>query len=209
VRSIAWWEGSVTWAAFSHRYSELGGGELDSISWLPENTPSYAGTGEVDSLDGFVLCFSPRALRELRFDESLGRFHGYDYDICLQARAAGMKVVTADVRAIHHHDLELISDPEAWVDAHMRLAEKWEGRFPDDGDGSTDWKARARRAEAEAAAARLLRWREELLGEARLVHTRDRLEALEKHLEDVQSSPSWRLTAPLRRLRGRLRGRQP
>src|SRR5581483_2444755 len=27
VRSIAWWEGSVTWASFSHRYTEFGGGE--------------------------------------------------------------------------------------------------------------------------------------------------------------------------------------
>ena len=28
VRSIAWWEGSVTWASFTHRYDEYGGGEI-------------------------------------------------------------------------------------------------------------------------------------------------------------------------------------
>ena len=31
VRSIAWWEGSVTWASFVHRYHELGGGEFPSL----------------------------------------------------------------------------------------------------------------------------------------------------------------------------------
>ena len=36
VRSIAWWEGSVTWASFTHRYRELGGGELPALSWDEE-----------------------------------------------------------------------------------------------------------------------------------------------------------------------------
>ena len=32
VRSIAWWEGSVTLASFVNRYDELGGGDLHSFS---------------------------------------------------------------------------------------------------------------------------------------------------------------------------------
>ena len=44
------------------------------------------------------MVLSPWAVRELRFDESLGKLHGYDFDICMQARAAGKKVVTADFR---------------------------------------------------------------------------------------------------------------
>ena len=28
VRSIAWWEGAVTWASFIHRYEEVGGGDI-------------------------------------------------------------------------------------------------------------------------------------------------------------------------------------
>ncbi len=32
VRSIAWWEGSVTWASFAHRYAELGGGEIPAFT---------------------------------------------------------------------------------------------------------------------------------------------------------------------------------
>ena len=54
---------------------------------------------------------------------------------------------------IHHRDLELIRDPEAWIDAHITLAEKWAHLMPDTG---SDPERRALRAEAEAACARAL-----------------------------------------------------
>ena len=73
---------------------------------------------------------SPWAVRNIRFDESLGQLHGYDFDFCLQVREAGRKVVTADFKVIHHHSLELVSNPETWIEAHMRVAEKWDGRMP-------------------------------------------------------------------------------
>jgi hypothetical protein len=153
VRSIAWWQGALTWAGLTHRYQEYGGGDFPAISWRPEAAPSYASPGEVDSIDGFVMMLSPWAVRELRFDESLGKLHGYDFDICMQARAAGKKVVTADFRAIHHHSLELIKDPETWIQTYIRLAEKWDGQLPDTG---ADPRQRALRAEAEAACARAI-----------------------------------------------------
>ncbi len=153
VRSLAWWQGALTWAGLTHRYPEYGGGDFPGISWRPELAPSYANTGEVDSVDGFVMALSPWAVRNLRFDESLGKLHGYDYDICMQARAAGKKVATAEFRAIHHHSLELINDPETWIQTHIRLAEKWHAHLPETG---ADPLARARRAEAEAACARAI-----------------------------------------------------
>jgi hypothetical protein len=153
VRSIAWWQGALTWAGLTHRYPEYGGGEFPAISWHPWTVPSYARTGPVDSIDGFVFAMSPWAVRELRFDESLGKLHGYDFDICMQARAAGKKVVTADFRAIHHRSLELINDPEAWIQTFVRLSEKWEDQLPDTG---AEPKQRALRAEAEAACARAI-----------------------------------------------------
>ena len=141
VRNISWWEGMVTWASFSHRYEEMGGGDIPGLSWHAERAPSYAVTGEVDAIDGFIIVMSPWAVSELRFDESLGLLHGYDLDICLQARAAGKKVVTTDFRAIHHHSLDLIGDQEAWVAAHMRIAEKWEDML-DEGTRATGSSAR-------------------------------------------------------------------
>ena len=203
VRSIAWWEGSVTWASFTHRYGELGGGELPAFSWNGSELPAYARTGEVDTVDGFVLALSPWVIRNVRFDESLGQLHGYDFDFCLQTRAAGRKVVTADLKAVHHHSLDLISDPETWIEAHMRVAEKWDGRMPEVGKAGGDWKQRARRAEAEAAVTRALAVSTQLKSDARA-------QQLERDLEVTTTSISWRLTDPLRRanaLRRRMKKR--
>ena len=187
VRNLSWWAGSVTWASFTHRYEEMGGGEVPGLSWHGDRVPTYATTGEVDSVDGLVMVLSPWAVRELRFDESLGMLHGYDLDICLQAKAAGKKVVTTDFRAIHHHSLDLIGDQEAWVAAHMRLADKWEPE--DGGDAGRDWKLRARRAEAELEAMRVqLRLAEHYI-------TR-----LSEDYHQLQRSKSWRWSAPLRGL---------
>jgi hypothetical protein len=226
VRSIAWWQGAVTWAAMTHRYTEYGGGDFEAMAWNPEQTPSYAERGEVDSIDGLVIVLSPWAVRELRFDESLGRLHGYDFDICMQARAAGKKVVTADFRAIHHHSLELISDPEAWTAAYIRVAEKWRAELPETG---SDPEQRALRSEAEAACAKGISVSNQLRFQAvrrRLARVqneadqaRSDLEAArrdleaergkrrrsEQKLETIARSRSWRLTEPLRRLRRVLR----
>jgi hypothetical protein len=206
ARSMAWWEGAVTWASFTHRYYEHGGGELPAFSMHPERIapPPYARTGKVDTVDGLLLVISPWAARNLRFDESLGRFHGYDFDFCLQVRAAGRKVVTADLKIVHHHPLALLDDPEAWVEANLRLIQKWERTFPQIGalvgDGAADWKARAHRAEGQAAAARTLRISAQMQASARE-------RELQRELDAMRASASWRLTAPLRRLSARLRRR--
>jgi Glycosyltransferase like family len=186
VRNISWWEGSITWARFTHRFEEMGGGEVPGLTWA-DPAPAYARTGEVDTIDGVVIVMSPWAVRELRFDESLGRLHGYDLDICLQARAAGKKVVTADFRVIHHHSLDLVGDPDGWIAAHMQIAEKWSEVL--EGGGEIDWRARARRAEAELAAAGV-----------RLRLAEHHITRLAEDYEGLERSRSWRLTAPLRGL---------
>ena len=125
--------------------------------------PPFAQLGEVDSIDGFVMALSPWAMQNLRFDESLGKIHGYDFDACMQVRAAGKKVVTADLQVVHHHSLRLIEDVESWINAYMQVAEKWDEQLPHNGSRDGDWEWRARRAEAEASAARLMGGLEELL----------------------------------------------
>jgi hypothetical protein len=201
VRSIAWWEGSVTWASFTHKFDDFGGGEFPALSWIPERMPVYAETGVVDSVDGFVMGFSPWAIQNLRFDESVGTaLHGYDFDICMQAKDAGKKVVTAPMRVVHHHSLNLISETEGWIHAHMTLTEKWHESLP---VVSEDWRLRARRAEAELAATRLAAGAGRLIWEQRLTQ-------LEQWIEAIESSLSWRLTTPLRWLsRTLLRGGRP
>jgi hypothetical protein len=208
VRSIAWWEGSVTWASFIHRYGEHGGGDLPAFSWKADEMPPYSHLGQVDTVDGFLMGLSPWVVRNIRFDESLGQLHGYDFDFCLQVREAGKKVVTADFRAIHNHSLDLVSNHDTWVEAHMRIAEKWEGRMGV-GQGGDDWKLRARRAEAESEAGRAAAVSTQLQADARELE-------LQRALEAATGSLSWRLTAPLRKLNelrrsraSRLRRRHP
>lgn len=193
VRSIAWWEGAVTWGSFIHRYGELGGGDLPAFAWDNDNLAPTARTGKVDTVDGFVMGLSPWTVHNVRFDESLGQLHGYDFDYCLQVRAAGKKVVTADFKAIHHHSLNLVSNPETWVEAHMRVAEKWDGRMTNVGYAPGDWKQRARRAEAEAAVNMALAVSNDLKGNARVLQ-------LERELDMMKTSIGWRITEPLRRL---------
>jgi hypothetical protein len=201
VRSIAWWEGSVTWASFIHRHGKPGE-EFPSLSWDPDDMPPYAQLGEVDTVDGFVMALSPWTVRNIRFDESLGQLlHGYDFDFCLQVREAGRKVVTADLRAVHNHSLELANDPDGWVKAHMTVAEKWDGRMPNVGVAGGDWKQRARRAEAERAAARAQAISTQLQTEAR---SREH----ERGLKEATESIGWRITAPLRLVEASLAARR-
>jgi hypothetical protein len=204
ARTMAWWEGAVTWASFTHRYYEHGGGILPAFAMSPETQPppAYAQLGEVDTIDGFIMALSPWAVRNLRFDETLGQFHGYDFDICMQARAAQRKIVTADLKVWHHHSLELMADPENWIEANIRLTEKWES--PNGHGAGKDWKVRARRAEAQASASNVMKISANMRAAAR---ERELLD----ELSSIRGSASWRYTAPIRWLaslaRGRRRGR--
>jgi hypothetical protein len=101
--------------------------------------------------------------------------------------------VTEDFRVVHHHSLELVSNPETWVAAHMRVAEKWDGQMPEVSLNGGEWKQRARRAEAVAALARTQ-------AVAAMLQADAKARQLERRLEQVTGSSSWRLTAPLRRL---------
>jgi hypothetical protein len=197
VENIAWWEGSVVAAPIVQRYQEHGGGELPAFSWTHAAMPP----AEVEVVDGFLLVLSPWAVRNVRFDETLGLGHGFDFDYCREVRAAGRKVVAADLRAVYYRSLELISDLDLWVDAHMKVAEKWDDSIPDDDPNGDAWKERARRAEAEREAARAIAYGYALGTDARVLE-------LERAMEEVTETLSWRITEPLRRVNHWRNGRR-
>ena len=195
VRSIAWWEGRISRGPVRQRHHDHGGGEVAAHGWAPIEAPPAT----VDTVDGRLMALSPWAVRTLRFDEELSLGFGHDLDFCLRVREAGRRVVTAPIAAVLHHTLELVPDRDLWVEGHIRFAEKWDGRMP--GDAPTeDWKARARRAEAERDAARTLGYSSTSTVDARLA-------PLERELDALTTSPSWRITRPLRALNRRLKQR--
>jgi hypothetical protein len=189
VRSIAWWDGDVSAGRVTHRYIEHGGGELPELAWSPRDAPF----GPVDAVGGFLLVLPPWTVRNLRFDESLRHGQGFEVDFSLQVRRAGRKVISADLHAVHHHALKLVADLDVWIEAHMHVAQKWEGDLGERTPDEAAWKARARRAEAEREAARALTHGRALESDARVAQ-------LERALAEVTDTRSWRATAPLRHL---------
>lgn len=189
VASIAWWEGEVSCGPARLRYTEHGGGELPAFGFA-DPAPAPA---EVHSLDGWLLVLPAWTVRNVRFDEALHLGIGYDFDFCRQLRSAGKRLLAADISTVRHRPLDLVDDLDLWVEAHIRVAEKWDGRIPGQEPSAESWELRARRAEAEREAARTVAYSRTSLVEAEVA-------PLERALEELERSPSWRLTVPLRRL---------
>ncbi|MBX5441582.1 MAG: hypothetical protein IRZ32_08640 [Solirubrobacteraceae bacterium] len=109
VRSLAWWEGTMAGRVAETR------GVLDHAFDDPV----------VDAVDGLLLVLSPWAVRNLRFDtDTYTGFHAYDVDICFAARAAGRKVVVADLPLMHYTKTGY-GDERAWRAADAAFRAKW------------------------------------------------------------------------------------
>lgn len=190
VRSIAWWDGAISAAPLVQRYQRFGSGEIPAFSWK-RHEPAPA---EVDVVDGRLLVLSRWAVETLRFDESLSLGYGYELDLCLKARGSGRKVVTAHLPVAYWtRSLKVVTDTDLWIEGHIQAAERLEGLGPDADIGTDGWRKRARRAEAEREAARTLAYSAEHEVDAELA-------PLDRALDELMASTSWRLTAPLRRL---------
>ncbi|MFL6110645.1 MAG: glycosyltransferase, partial [Catenulispora sp.] len=109
VSGLAWWEGETFGRVIESR------GPIDF----------GGGTHDVETVDGLMLVLSPWAVRNLRFDaERFTGFHGYDADICFQARAAGRRVLVTDLPLVHHTKGGY-GDLEAYRAADRAWREKW------------------------------------------------------------------------------------
>ncbi len=113
VRSLAWWEGDGRGRCAETRgVVDFGGGCHD-----------------VDTVDGLLLVLSPWAVRTLRFDAATYHgFHGYDADICFQARAEGRRVRVVDVD-LFHHTKGGYGDVVAYREADAAFRAKWSAAF--------------------------------------------------------------------------------
>lgn len=109
ITGLDWWEGEVAGRIGETR------GLLDKGFDPPD----------VDGLDGLMLVLSPWAVRELRCDDvTYTGFHAYDLDLCFAARAAGRRVVVADLPVMHYTKTGF-GDQEAWLAADAAFKRKW------------------------------------------------------------------------------------
>lgn len=117
VRSIAWWKG-------------LGFGRVSTTLVPGDAVTGHADRGPVDALDGVVLCLGPWAVRTLRFDERLADdFHGYDVDLCFQARYHGRRVEVLPLE-VHHEHAVRFTGTDRWVRNALRFEQIWIARRP-------------------------------------------------------------------------------
>ena len=130
VQGIDWWH---------HDYG-IGSSILEPIDpAILYETPLLEGSelsgaggfGDVDMVDGYLMGMSRWAIKELRFDETeVGPgFHGYDADICFQARERGKRVFVAELSVAHHRN-SVSPTPyrEDWLRAQIAFRRKWERR---------------------------------------------------------------------------------
>ena len=101
--------------------------------------------------------------------------------------------MTAPLQVAHHHSLNLLSEPEGWIAAHMKLTEKWSHRIK---SPATTGGTRARRAEAELSATRLTAGAGRLIWEMRLDQLEERIAELEERNDEIETSTSWRIDRP-------------
>jgi hypothetical protein len=110
LKSVEWW-----WYETRGRAYELG------------RTIDYGvGTCDVDAVDGLLIAMSPTAMRTLRFDDvNFSGFHGYDVDIGMQVKSAGLRVVVTDLDILHVTVPGQVTNRPAHLRAGLVWRRKW------------------------------------------------------------------------------------
>jgi Glycosyltransferase like family len=101
------------------------GSVLGSVGDSRLGTLNFGKGGECLLLDGLLLA----SRNHLPWDTSWTGWHGYDYDICMQVKAAGGSVWCMDFGAamvVHNSDSPFIeAQIDGWPQAEARFYEKW------------------------------------------------------------------------------------
>lgn len=79
-------------------------------------------------LDGVLLCVRRDLMEKLKFDEKIGGFHGYDFDIALQSAIAGYKnYVIYDIELEHFSRGQF---DKLYIRSLITVFKKWEKFLP-------------------------------------------------------------------------------
>lgn len=89
-------------------------------------------------LDGVLLCLRRDLMEKLEFDEQIGGFHGYDFDITLQSTIAGYtNYVIYDIELEHFSRGQFDGK---YISNLIAVFKKWENHLPLVGSSITDEK---------------------------------------------------------------------
>lgn len=81
---------------------------------------------DVNTVDGLLLILSPWAIANLSFDEEMcPGFHGYDTDICRQARVSSKRVIVQPFNLMHHTAGGYGGGYESFQRADAAFRKKW------------------------------------------------------------------------------------
>ena len=91
-----------------------------------ENSPNIL--NEVICLDGFALMFSKSKLTNFKWDQNIGKWHGYDLDLCLYSKSQKLKNYVCSDILIQHNSLG--QTDEKWGHALINIWGKYSLNLP-------------------------------------------------------------------------------
>jgi hypothetical protein len=75
-----------------------------------------------------MICSKRETFDKIRFDENIGKFHGYDYDIAIQSIIAGYyNYVMYDITMEHYSKGNM---DETYFRTMIKVYKKWENNLP-------------------------------------------------------------------------------
>lgn len=83
---------------------------------------------EVVTLDGVILCCRKEIFEKISFDESIGDFHGYDFDICIQSAVNGYRNYVMYDIVLEHFSRGNPND--CYYRALIKVFRKWKNKLP-------------------------------------------------------------------------------
>ena len=123
----------MPWFSCAERFGQIrdaAGVHVHDTTERATTSGEAQGNVDVDVVDGLMLALSPWAIANLHFEQRrYPPFHGYDSDICSQARAAGKRVVVTSVD-IAHHTKGIFASKQSYTD-WIRAGFAWRLRWQD------------------------------------------------------------------------------
>lgn len=100
----------------------------DEVDWANMAGDDIPHSEECVALDGLFMAARREVAARIRFDESFGGFHLYDFDISVQMVHHGYKVMSTTEIFIEHYSPGNFN--ESFMESNAKFLDKWRGELP-------------------------------------------------------------------------------